>query len=59
MGNLVIELGDGGDGLGNAFVEAFAHGFVFIAMSLKPLTVVVGSYLAEEIEDSFCLHFRR
>ena len=52
VGYLVVELGDGGDGLGDAVVEVFSHGFVFVAMRLKPLAVVVGGYLAQEIEDS-------
>ena len=57
MGYLVIELGDGGDGLGNAVVKVFAHGFVFGTMRLEPLAVVVGGYLAQEIEDSGGMHW--
>jgi hypothetical protein len=55
-GDAVVEHRNSGNGLPHTVLEILAANFIFIFMSLKPRTVVVGGYFFQESMYSFYIH---
>lgn len=58
MSNRRVELGNTKNSLCRTFLEICFHGQILILVFLKPRTIIVCAHIAQELQDSFCIHYQ-